>query len=174
MLTDLDVKRQWAEYGLSLLFIMQRFVVFKGGTTSLMAKERVPMPCRLVLWLSSAGEGQRRGLGEPEATTQLESVSAEKLTEYLHVWSMQRLWDMCEAMLFTCIYLFSWIKLHGASLHPRPPLLFLGSLQKYLKAFRVSSPLPVISLVEHCWPDLCCDLVSVLRWTGLLGLVRRH
>lgn len=51
----------------------------------MMAKECVPMSCRLVVWLASADEGQRRGLGEPEATTQLESVSAEKLTEYLHV-----------------------------------------------------------------------------------------
>lgn len=44
----------------------------------------MPVLCLLVL-LSSAGDVQGRGLGEPEATTQLESVSAEKLTEYSHV-----------------------------------------------------------------------------------------
>lgn len=124
-------------------------MVLKDGSTFLMAKQCVPMPCLVVL-LSSAGEGQVRGLGKPEDTTQLESVSTEKLTECLHVGSMQCLWDPCEAMLFTCIYLFSWIKLPRVSLYPRPPLLFLGHLQKYLKAFRASSPLPTISLVEHC------------------------
>lgn len=94
------------------------------------------MPC-LVVWLSSAGEGQGRGLGKPEATRQLESISAEQLTEYLHV-EVCSASGTCEAMLFTCICLFSWIKLHSISLHPGPPLLFLGSLQKYLKAFGVS------------------------------------
>lgn len=65
------------------------------------------------------------------------------------VCSAQRLWDACEAALFTCIYLFAGIKLQSTSLYPRPPLLFLDSLQKYLKAFIVSSPLPTIYL-ERC------------------------
>lgn len=99
-----------------------------------------------------------QGAGKAGAATQLECVSAEELMEYLRVWSMQRLWDMCEATLFTCIYLFAGIKLHSASLYPRPPLLFLDSLQKYLKAFIVSSPLPRISL-ERCWPEPSCDFV---------------
>lgn len=47
-------------------------------------RPRWPVPCLVVL-LSSAGEEQGRGLGKPKATTQLESVSAEKLTEYLYV-----------------------------------------------------------------------------------------
>lgn len=102
--------------------------------------------------------GSGQGAGKAGAATQLECVSAEELMEYLRVWSMQRLWDMCEATLFTCIYLFAGIKLHSASLYPRPPLLFLDSLQKYLKAFIVSSPLPRISL-ERCWPEPSCDFV---------------
>lgn len=110
-----------------------------------------------------------RGLGKPGAAAQLECVSAEELTECLHGWGMQRLWDMCEATLFTCIYLFAGIKLHSASLYPRPPLLFLDSLQKYLKAFIVSSPLPTISL-ERCWPEPCCDFVSDRCGTELLGI----
>jgi len=76
-------------------------MVVKGGTTSLMAKWCVPMPCLVVL-PSSTGEGQGRGLGEPEATTQLESVSAEKLTEHWRVGSMERLWDV----LGNAVYLY--------------------------------------------------------------------
>lgn len=112
----------------------------------------------LAVLVSAAGEG-RQGPGGLElphswsecAAPQLD-VSVPGADRGLGVSSMQRLWDVCEATLFTCIYLFARIKLHSASLYPRPPLLFLDSLQKYLKAFIVSSPLPTISL-ERCWPE---------------------
>lgn len=58
--------------------------IAKGVTTSLMGIQCAPVPC-LEVFLSSADEEQGRGVGKPAATTQLESVSAEKLTEYLHV-----------------------------------------------------------------------------------------
>lgn len=91
--------------------------------------------------------------------------------ERLRVWSMQRLWDVCEATLFTCIYLFAGIKLHSASLYPRPPLLFLDRLQKYLKAFLDSSPLPTISL-ERCWPKLSLTLFLIDVEQGCWALQR--
>lgn len=138
--------------------------------TSQLAKSCVPMACLAVL-VFSAGEGQGRGLAKPGAAPQLECVSAGELTEHLRVWSMQRLWDVCEATLFTCIYLFAGIKLHSASLYPRPPLLFLDSLQKYLKAFIVSSPLPTISL-ERCWPELTWTLFLIHVEQGCWALQR--
>lgn len=91
--------------------------------------------------------------------------------ERLRVWSMQRLWDVCEATLFTCIYLLAGIKLHSASLYPRPPLLFLDRLQKYLKAFLDSSPLPTISL-ERCWPKLSLTLFLIDVEQGCWALQR--
>lgn len=110
----------------------------------------------------------RAGLGKPGAAPQPERVGAE---ERLRVWSMQRLWDVCEATLFTCIYLFAGIKLHSASLYPRPPLLFLDRLQKYLKAFLDSSPLPAISL-ERCWPKLSLTLFLIDVEQGCWALQR--
>lgn len=165
MWTDLGVKDN--ELSMSSCFHLS-LKRSKMGAPPWWPNDTCPMPCLAAL-VSSAGEGQGRGLGKPGAATQLECVSAEELMECLLVWSMQRLWDMCEATLFTCIYLFAGIKLHSASLYPRPPLLFLDSLQKYLQTFLVSSPLPTISS-EQCWPEPCCDFVSDRCSTELLGI----